>query len=93
MHPSSRAYIVCEVQDPFRPDPAPGEPLSHALYELFLLTLPVQIIGVGIAFSRYARRWRPFALSLVIALFVLLLPWATLLALGSRAASGVMRVE
>jgi hypothetical protein len=61
MDPSAAAYVVCEVQDPFKPNSAPGEPLSHELYELLLLTLPVQIVVVGTAFSRRRQRWRPFA--------------------------------
>jgi hypothetical protein len=85
MDTSSQAYIVCEVEHPFRPNPAPGEPLSHKLYELFLLALPVLIVVVGIAVSRCRRRWRPFAVSLPIAIFVVLLPWVALLVLPSRA--------
>ena len=77
MRRDSDAFIVCEVQKP--PD---GEG-DELFYDVFLVTLPLQIIAVGAFISTLKRTWRLFVLSLALASLVLISPWLGLIVLQS----------
>jgi hypothetical protein len=84
LRPGTARGVVCEVNLPNWHKAEAHASIGDGVHEWLLAFLPVLVVAAGVGASRNRHRWRPFWLSLLVALLLVVAPVAGLILLPSN---------